>query len=228
MQKYNFYSNRTDLSSNEKGIYKTINIQNINNEDILIKEIINTLDYFFHVLNITKKNHIFIVGLGNENNTADSVGPKTLKFIKVNAFLDNMGYKIQGNKISALEPGVLGETGILTNKIIKSVVDEIKPNLVILIDSFIDDKIESLNKKIEINNIGLKTGTGIIGLSSDINQNTLGIPIIVIGVTTAIELFIEEKAKNYYLLTSKNIDSFVLKIAKIIGKAINKAIDNLN
>ena len=226
LQKYNFYAYRTDTCNDDKKVYKTITFSNIKNENNLKEKISKELDYFFKLSNVTKKDHIFIVGLGNENNTADSIGPKTLKHIKINAYLDNIGYNFIGNKVSALEPGVLEETGIITSAIIESVVDEIRPNLVILIDSFIDNDIKFLNRKIELNNIGLKTGAGIIGLCSDISINTLKVPVIVIGVTTAVELSLK-KNNEYYLLTSKNIDSFVLKMSKIIGEAINLSIDNL-
>mgnify|MGYP003295139025 CR=1 FL=1 len=103
----NINSNRTDLffennkfknielGSNETKIkyyvekeydYKTIFFDNLNKvEDILKKEIL----YFFDKLNIKKGSHIFVVGLGNDNHTADSIGPKTLKHIKVNSYLQN-------------------------------------------------------------------------------------------------------------------------------------------
>ncbi|MBR6113236.1 MAG: GPR endopeptidase, partial [Bacilli bacterium] len=177
-----------------------------------------------------KKDHIFIVGLGNENHTADSIGPKTLKHIQVNSFLENIGVEISGNKVSALEPGVLGETGILTDKIISSVSKEIKPDLIILIDSFVSDDINYLNKTIEITNYGINPGSGLKGINSKIDKTTLGIPILVIGVVTAIEIkFTNDNNINFipYLLSTKDIDEFVINISKIIGQSINEAISDL-
>ena len=242
MNNYSIYPYRTDLIFNDKDFkknnnqsiyvlsdnkdhndYKTILFNSIKDKDIIINTLMNEILFFFKEMNISKKDHIFIVGLGNENHTADSVGPKALKYISVNAYLENIGTKINGNKVSALEPGVLGETGILTEKIIKSIADTIKPNLVILIDSFVSDNINYLNKTIEINNRGLNPGSGIKGITSKIDKNSLGIPVLVIGVNTAVEIkFTNNDNINFipYLLSTKDIDDFVDNIALIIGTSI--------
>ena len=229
MKNYNIYPYRSDLVDNNNS-YKTIFFNNLNNKDKIKNELKDELFLFFKGMNITKKDHIFIIGLGNDNHTADSIGPKTLKHIQVNSYLENIGIKINGNKVSALEPGVLGETGILTEKIISSVANEIKPNLIILIDSFVSDDIKYLNKSIQINNIGLNPGSGLKGISSRIDKETFGIPIIVIGVTTAIEVkFTNEENINYipYLLSPKDVDEYVNNISIIIGNSINEAINSL-
>ena len=225
-----------ELGSNETKIkyyvekeydYKTIFFNNLENvENILKLEI----QHFFDKLNIKKGNHIFVVGLGNDNHTADSVGPKTLKHIKVNSYLKNLEIETDKTIVSALEPGVLGETGIMTNKIIKSVVDEIKPDLVILIDSFVSGNINYLNKTIEVTDFGLNPGGGLKGINEKIDNETLGIPVIVIGVTTSIEVkFTNEENKNFipYLLSSKDVDDYVNKISLIVGESINASIDDL-
>ena len=228
MKNYSIYPYRSDLIIDSDD-NKTILFNNLNDKEKLINSIKKELLYFFNVMNISKKDHIFIVGLGNDNHTADSVGPKTLKHIKVNSYLENIGIKIKNNKVSALEPGVLGETGILTEKIIYSVSNEIKPNLIILIDSFVSDDINYLNKVIQINNIGLNPGSGIKGINSKIDKETLGIPIIVIGVITAIEIKFSNSINNYipYLLSTKDVDEYVNNISSIIGEAINRSIDDL-
>ena len=225
-----------ELGSNETKIkyyvekeydYKTIFFNNLDKVGNILKlEIL----YFFDKLNIKKGSHIFVVGLGNDNHTADSVGPKTLKHIKVNSYLKNLEIETDKTIVSALEPGVLGETGIMTNKIIKSVVDEIKPDLVILIDSFVSSNINYLNKTIEVTDFGLNPGGGLKGINEKIDNDTLGIPVIVIGVTTAIEVkFTNDENKNFipYLLSSKDVDDYVNKISLIIGKSINSSIDDL-
>lgn len=247
MKIYNLYSMKTDLNfktNNENNKYisvkktvinnkisKTIIFKNLNYKIKVKKILIKEIKYFFNILGITNNDHIFIVGIGNDTHTADSVGPKILKHIKVNSFLNNLGIKIKGNKVSTLEPGVLGETGILTSKIIKSVSEEIKPDLVILIDSFISEDIDLLNKTIEINNYGIDTGIGIKEINSSINNELLNCKILTIGVITGVELSLsKEKDKNYipYLLTSKDIDSYVNEISLLIADAINTTIYNLN
>ncbi|MBR1376918.1 MAG: GPR endopeptidase [Bacilli bacterium] len=238
------YSNKTDLiieknkintnnndvetityEDNDK-IYKTIYFNDINKVKNVLK---NELLYFFKELNIKKGSHIFIIGIGNDNYTADSVGPKTLKHVKVNSFLENFGIKKEETIVSSLEPGVLGETGILTEKIIKSVSNEIKPDLIILIDSFVSSNIDYLNKTIEITNSGISTGTGIKGINSNIDETLLGIPIISIGVTTALEIKFSNKNINYipYILSTKDVDTYIDKISRIIGYSLNEVINGL-
>ena len=183
------------------------------------------LNFFIKNTRIKKNPHILVIGLGNDNYTADSIGPKTLKHIKANSFLDNIGIETNNPIISLLEPGTLGETGILTERIIESIIKEIKPNLVILIDSFLSNNIKKLNKTIEINNYGVSTGMGIKELNSNIDINTLGLPIIVIGVPTAIEIKFNEDLP--YILSTKDVDLYVNQISQVIGIAINETINDL-
>lgn len=238
--KYNIYTSNTNLIFNKTNlnydiktftkiknnyIYKTIFFNKMTNK--LKDELKEVLRFFINKLD--NINHIFIVGIGNDNYTADSIGPKTLKHIKVNSYLkDFINDKVI---VSSLEPGVLSETGILTERIIKSISNEIKPDLIILIDSFISSNINYLNKTIEISNTGISSGLGINNLNSNIDENLLNIPIITIGVTTAVEVkFTKEKDINYipYILSTKDIDKYIDEISKIIGISLNEVIDDLS
>ena len=208
MNSYNVSLNRTDLDSN--------NNYDVNKlEDNLIKKI----KMYFKKYNIKKNSHIFVVGLGNDNFTADSVGPKSLKNVKTTLISNDI-------KVSSLEPGVLGETGIKTFRIVESVTREIGPDIIILIDSFVSNNIDDLNKTIVINDIGLKRGSGIYELTSEFSYKTLGVPTIVIGVVTAVEMTFLDLKKNY-ILSTKNIDTYIDSISKTIGNSINKTIDDL-
>jgi len=243
----NIYSNRTDLyigeeslkslkvSSNEvkvlndktkSGFYKTIVFDEVNEEllDILTEEVSS----FFDMFNISKSSHIFVVGLGNENYTADAVGPLVLKHVNVNSYLEVLGINIDGVKVSALEPGVLSTTGIPTIETVKSVVRSINPDFIILIDAFVVNSTDYLNKTIVLNDIGLSIGSGLIGINEEINSMVLGVPTMVIGVPTAIEVrFGMDSNYKPYLLSTQNIDTYVMKISEIIGTSINRAINNL-
>lgn len=205
-------------------IYHTIMFPNTRNAHELKNTIKNSLRFFLDRLNKDKKIHAFIVGLGNDSHTADSVGSRVLKHIKVNFHFEELGINISGNKVSSLEPGVLGETGIDTKRIIESVVDEIKPDVIIAIDSFVTENIDFLNKVIEITDKGVIPGSGIMGINTEISKNTIGIPVIVIGVVTAVEINI--KNKNY-LLSTNDIDQFVRIISEIIGTCLNEVLYHL-
>ena len=233
---YSVFSSRTDIkckNSNFKNIYvkittknnftyKTIFFNNLEIKDILKKEII----YFFKKLNIKKASNILIVGLGNDSHTADSIGPQTLKHIKTNGFLQSFNKLNNDTLIFSLEPGVLGKTGISSFKIIKNVCKELKPDLVILIDSIVSDNILDLNRSIQLTDAGVSPGFGFFGFTSRISNKTLGIPTITIGVTTAIEVQFD-KIKIPYYLASKDVDDYISNISKIIATSLNEVIYDL-
>ena len=193
-----------------KYLYHTIRFKRINKDfiNILKKELLH-----FIKLSRTYKD-ILVVGLGNESNTADSIGPKTIKKIKVN-FNINEIKNINSVKVSALIPGVLGITGIETNKIIKSVIKTIKPNLIILIDSLVTNNINSINKTLEISNKSLSPGSGIYGNNKKLNTN---IPIISIGIPTSLEYIHNDMP---FLLSPSNIDNYINEITSILGNTLN-------
>lgn len=208
------YKNNIEILENKinKKIFHTIRFNNIYNNDII--NILKKEIKYFIDLNNSKKNHILIVGLGNESNTADSIGPKTIKNIKVNFNISDIK-NTNRIKVSALIPGVLGITGIETNKIILSVIKQIKPDLIILIDSLVTNNIELINKSIEISNDCLSPGSGIYGNNKKINTK---IPIISIGIPTSLE-YIHNNTP--FLLTPSNIDSYAQNISEILGNSIN-------
>lgn len=244
MKKYNIYPYKTDLIINKKSIknksdiniveykennniYKTIifNTQTNKLKNILVEQLL----FFCKMTSIKNIKHIFIIGIGNDNYTSDSVGPQTLKHIDVNYFIQDIDFK-PNIKVSALEPGAFGETGILTEKIISSITKEVKPDIIILIDSYITDNINYLNRTIEINNKGLYPGYGISSINSKIDKESISIPIIVIGVPTAIEVKFSNSNKNYktYLLSTKDVDKYISSISKIVGHSINELVNYLS
>lgn len=219
-------NNQVEIIENKNNnfIYKTIFFDNLFNNFEIKKTLKNQIIYFIKKMGISKDKHFFIVGLGNENHTADSIGPKVIKYINVNSHFEDMGIHINNAKISALEPGVLGQTGINTKRIIESVVEEIKPNIVILIDSYVSKNIDYLNHTIQITNEGIIPGSGLKSINSEISYKTLKIPVLVIGVTTAIEI---KNNHISYILSSKDIDDYVSQISKIIGETINDTLYHL-
>ena len=222
-----FYSDNIKLLEYTKNnkLFHTLCFKNILDEKLIKDFFKNEIKLFFKKLNIDNSKHIFIVGLGNESNTSDSIGPRVLKNIVVNSHIYNLFNNIKYPKISALEPGVLGNTGIDTFKIIESVSKEIKPDLIILIDSFVTNKLSYLNKAIEINDDGITPGSGIHGNNIEIKKETIKVPVLVIGVPTALEF---KKNNEIPLLISTNdIDEYVNKISNIIGSSLNDILYHL-
>ena len=84
--------------------------------------------------------------------------------------------------------GVLGTTGIETLEIIKGIVDNIKPKMLIVIDSLASKSIERISSTIQIADTGIVPGAGVGNTRKELSKNTLGIPVIAIGVPMVVDL----------------------------------------
>ena len=139
---------------------------------------------------IDVRDDILVVGLGNAYVTPDSLGPKVIKDIDVTRhFLKYTPEYIDPNTrpVTAIAPGVLGTTGIETLEIVKGIVDNIKPKLVTVIDSLASKSIERISSTIQIADTGIVPGAGVGNARCELSKNTLGIPVIAIGVPMVVE-----------------------------------------
>lgn len=195
-------------------IYHTIYF---NSPKRLINILTKEINFFLSKEGFKDNYFAFIVGLGNEEHTADAIGPKTIKKVNSNAYLKELGI-ITDKYVATLEPGVLGTTGIDTKRIVESVSAEIKPDVAIIIDAFITDDINELNHTITVTNNGITPGSGVKGLNTEISKESLGLPVIVIGIPTAVEI---KENNNTFLLTNSNIDQDIINLSDIISQALN-------
>ena len=134
---------------------------------------------------------VLIAGIGNEEITADAIGPLTVKNITVTRHLktDSPGiYKRLGCcSVSALSPGVLGQTGIETAKLIKGAVENSVPDAVIAIDALAARSCERLAAVVQISNCGIEPGSGIGNTRVAICKSSLGVPVISVGIPTVVD-----------------------------------------
>lgn len=180
----------------KRGNYITLDIQKMNilteeeMENIaqsLAKEIKQLVEN-----KIQSKEDILIVGLGNEEVTPDALGPNVVKNIEVTRhIIQYLPQYIDENArpVSAIAPGVLGTTGIETVEIIKGVVDNVKPKLLIVIDALASRSIERISSTIQLSDTGIVPGAGVGNKRKEISQDTLGIPVIAIGIPTVVDIF---------------------------------------
>ena len=137
---------------------------------------------FAKVKNIKK---VFVVGLGNKEMMSDSLGPKVVDKIIVTRHIKeviNEGDNSDLNSISALATGVLGTTGIETANIVKAVTAEIKPQVVIVVDTLSTLATKRLATSFQLSNGGIVPGGGVGNSRQAINEEVLGVPVIAIGV----------------------------------------------
>jgi len=180
-----------NLLNKKQGSYITIEFNDITdsyNKEKVEKVFIDQLNNLLMKEKIKKHDSCIIIGLGNSKSTPDSLGPLVIDNILVTNHLYMLNSLDEGfRRVAALNPGVMGETGIETSEIIQSVINKLKPNFVIVIDSLASGSIERVNKTIQMTNTGIHPGSGIGNKRKEISKETLGIPVIAIGVPTVVD-----------------------------------------
>lgn len=129
-----------------------------------------------------------VIGLGNERSTPDSLGPMVIDQLLVTNHLFYYGDVEDGfRRVSAICPGVMGETGIETSDLICSVVDSLKPDFLIVIDALASQSIDRVNRTIQMTDSGIHPGSGVGNKRKEISFDTVHIPVISIGVPTVVD-----------------------------------------
>ena len=139
---------------------------------------------------IEEQEPLLVVGLGNLYVTPDALGPKVVQDIDVTRhILQYMPEALDKNTrpVSAISPGVLGTTGIETLEILKGIVDNIKPKLLIIIDALASRSIERISSTVQIADTGIIPGAGVGNTRKELSIETLGIPVVAIGIPTVVE-----------------------------------------
>ena len=199
------------------------------------------------------KDDILVVGLGNREVTPDALGPQVVDNLFVTRHLirefgEDFKEKNHLGSVSAISPGVMAQTGMETLEIIKGVIRETNPKLVIVIDALASRSINRLNTTVQIADTGISPGSGVGNNRKALNEESLGVKVIAIGVPTVVDAativadtltvymestgfgeedifkFISEvNGKQMYnmFVTPKNIDESVKRISYTVSEALN-------
>ena len=135
---------------------------------------------------------ILIIGLGNRNVTPDALGPLVVEHLDITRHLvkEYGKYALGGEAdrlVSAVVPGVMGQTGMETVEIVRGIVEETEPDFVIAIDALAARSVRRLNRTIQIANTGIAPGSGVGNHRNAITKETVGVPVIAIGVPTVVD-----------------------------------------
>ena len=194
---------------------------------------------------------VLVVGLGNRDVTADALGPAVADHLYISRHLlqefGTLGLKKkQGIITSCIVPGVMAKTGMETAEIVKGVVKETKPDAVIVVDALASRSTKRLNRTIQISNTGIHPGSGVGNHRNAIDEETLGIPVIAMGVPTVVDAativadalekmhkelketaFLQAKDSvalnrlyNMYV-TAKDIDATIKRVSFTLAEALN-------
>lgn len=187
--------NGARLLGKAMGTYVTLEAPNMAHPDEdYHEEIARELAYQIKSLLPKEKEQlsILIVGLGNREVTADSLGPRVVDNLTITRHMvmefGNAAY--EGRKLpltSSLVPGVMAKTGMESQEIISGVVAQTHPDLVIVIDALAARSIKRLNRTIQISNAGINPGSGVGNYRNAIQEENLGVPVIALGVPTVVD-----------------------------------------
>lgn len=237
------------------GTYITIEAPELNNssEDYhkeISDHIIKSLE---KLTGDIKNNEILVVGLGNREVTPDALGPQVVDNLFVTRHLireygKEFKEKNYLGNVSAISPGVMAQTGMETLEIIKGVIKETNPDLIIVIDALASRSINRLNTTVQISDTGISPGSGVGNNRKALNEDNLGVKVIAIGVPTVVDAativadsltkymetsgFNDEEIYNFVsdvnsgnmnnmFVTSKNIDELIKKTSFTISEALN-------
>lgn len=232
------------------GNYITIECSDLDDHDLISKIISSNLKRIMKANGFKSKDKILIVGLGNGRFLSDALGPKVLEKINITSHV-LAKEKIKGlHDVSCIAPGVMATTGMETSDIIKSLIPVFNIKMLIVIDALATRSVKRLNCAFQISDVGISPGSGINNKRKEITKESMGIPVIALGVATVvdatsiiinalksieddnlmknsnkiIEHVLKEKSNNL-IMTSKEIDRIVNDLSHIIALSINYAIN---
>ncbi len=188
---------------------------------------------------------VFIVGLGNRHITADALGDEIVGKLTATRHLRSRRAELftllGGREISAIAPGVLGQTGIESAELVLGVCREINPKLVIAIDSLCARSTERLATTVQLGSSGITPGSGVGNHRHAIDEKSLGVPVIALGVPTVVDsstLVIDalekagineiddrlqsvlENGRDFFV-TPKETDTIIKELSRLLSKALS-------
>lgn len=203
-----------------------------------------------------QEQEILVVGLGNRDVTADALGPHVVDNLCITRHIVREYGKAaynrdRMNQVSSMEPGVMGKTGMEAAEIIKGVVEQTGPDVIVAIDALAARTTKRLNRTIQITDTGIHPGSGVGNHRNALTKESMGVPVIAIGVPTvvdaativmdAFEKLLDgtgEAVKREYLeecrnalaelhnmyVASKDIDAVIKRASYTVSEGINMAL----
>lgn len=231
----------------EMGTYITIDLPPLTNDFKDTDERLVTIGEEIRAL-LPVNGLVLVAGLGNLDITPDALGPKTASKILATRHISGEIAKSTGldklRPVAVLSTGVTGQTGIETGEHLLSVVNRIRPTAIIVVDALASRRLERLGTTLQISDTGISPGAGVGNHRKKITKDTMGVPVIAIGVPTVVDaltlandlLRVEDECECVKLrhsvspkgramvVTPKEIDLLVQRSSKLISLAINFAL----
>lgn len=245
-----------DRLDKPQGRYITIDADNLSDREPelftalserIAEELSNLLD------GIPEQADMMVIGLGNRFVTPDALGPETADRIYVTRHIRTNAPELapQGMRaVSAMAPGVLGTTGMETVEVVKGLVEHAKPAAVICVDALAARSTDRIHRTVQLSDTGISPGSGIGNMQDTLNRETLGVPVIAIGIpmvvyaatiaadtigmvaqrtglpdNEALRALVDEVVREHFgpmIVTPKDIDLLTEDAAEILSNGINR------
>ncbi len=224
-----------------KGKYITAEIPEFSHDSELLDERLEVLTELIRELLPTPCGNVLVAGLGNDNITPDALGPKTARGIFATRHIDKKLANELGfpdlREVSSVTFGVLGQTGLETAESIRGIVNTVYPSAVITVDALAARSLSRLGNTIQLTDTGITPGSGVGNHRARIDRETLGVPVIAIGVPTVVDAVtmirdftedaecgsISADARNM-MVTPREIDTLIHRAARFLSLSLNCAL----
>ena len=180
---------------------------------------------------------VLVAGLGNRDVTPDALGPQAVSNLMITRHLiREYGREMMGMDgccvVSGIVPGVMAQTGMETSEILQGIIEETRPDLLIVIDALAARSTRRLGRTIQITDTGIQPGSGVGNHRGSLTKESLGIPVIAIGVPTVVEaaaIVYDAQGNcekmpphlNGMFVTPKNIDEMIKQLSFTLSEALN-------
>lgn len=182
-----------------------------------------------------KAKRILVAGLGNRHLTADALGPLVTDKIFATRHIKRLAKELDSDElteVSAVETGVLGQTGIESSEQIKALCQAVKPDLVVAVDALACWDLDHLGRTIQLCDTGISPGSGVENSRKELSRATLGVTCIAIGVPMVVDLASAAEmifgapapeGSERMTVTPGSIDRLTASAASYIAEGINLA-----
>ena len=196
--------------------------------------------YLQELLGTKEERSVLVVGLCNREVTPDALGPEVVGNLRITRHVVKEYGKAAFEKekvhmVSGIVPGVMAQTGMETLEIVRGVVEETQPDVVVAIDALAARSSKRLNRTIQISDAGIHPGSGVGNHRHSLTRETIGVPVVAIGVPTVVDAatIVYDAVRdrnavppglNSMFVTPKDIDETIKHLSFTISEALNIAL----
>lgn len=222
-----------------RGRYITFNVSDFRSPAVdIIEEAKSVAEILAEFLPQNERGAL-IVGLGNAEITPDALGPKVVAASFATRHISGELKESVGlaglTPVAAIAPGVLGKTGIESCEVVRALVQSLNPSFVIAVDALAAKSIDRLGNTIQVSDTGIAPGSGVQNARSALNEETLGVPVIAIGVPMVVDMatiaedmfnrpLSDGSTQTGMMVTPREVDLCIEHAAKTVAYALNKAL----